>query len=239
MVGWPSASESIGVHSNDGCLYYEYKGGKSIPFGPTSCAGDTIGCGIIFDASGKPKTIFFTRNRSTVGIFPLRSRDYDMVFPVVTSASPAVVTVNLSAMPPAISMECVLNTFVFEVKYNDSSNKFKPVSIKGPKNSKGETPVIFNGYKDTVWVPHYRLRRTETPKQIEFSDLEQAFSSVVDGDTIEVRIVAFICCVIRLTFVRQSLWLRSMLPSVRRFRVVRDSSLTLISSPTHRQKDHR
>jgi serine/threonine protein kinase len=183
MVGWES--ESIGFHSNNGHMYYQSRSGLS--FGPTSCAGDTIGCGIIFDASGKPQTIFFTRNRSTVGIFPLRSRDYDMVFPVVTSASPAVVTVNLSAMLPAISMACVLNTFLFEAKYNDSSNKFKPVSIKGPKNSKGETPVIFNGYKDTVWVPHYRLRRTETPKQIEFSDLEQAFSSVVDGDTIEVR----------------------------------------------------
>jgi hypothetical protein len=140
MVGWES--ESIGFHSNNGHMYYQSRSGLS--FGPTSGAHDTIGCGIIFDASDKPQTIFFTRNKRTVGRFPLRSKDYDMLFPAVTSASPAVVTVNL-ATPPAISMACVLNTFCFEARYNESSKKFKPVSIKGPKNIKGETPVIFNG----------------------------------------------------------------------------------------------
>ena len=157
MVGWES--ESIGFHSENGHMYYLSRSGLS--FGPTSCQK-------------------YCRNIS------LRSGDYDMVFPIVTSASPAVVTVNLSSMSPVISMTCILNTFEFETKYNESSNKFKPVSIKGPKNSKGETPVIFNEYKDTVWVPHYRLRKTETPKQIKFSDLKQEFSSVVDGVSVVV-----------------------------------------------------
>ncbi len=52
-------------------------------------------------------------------------------------------------------------TFGFEARYLDSSNTFKPVTIKGQQNSKGETPVIFNGYTDTVWIPEHRLRKTE------------------------------------------------------------------------------
>jgi hypothetical protein len=159
---------------------------RAAAFGPTSKAGDTIGCEILFDASDEPATIFFTRNKSLVGRVSFPSHNSGMLFPVVSSASPAVVTVNLSSMSPVISMTCILNTFEFETKYNESSNKFKPVSIKGPKNSKGETPVIFNEYKDTVWVPHYRLRKTETPKQIKFSDLKQEFSSVVDGVSVVV-----------------------------------------------------
>jgi len=182
MVGWDC--DSIGFHSDDGVLYYE---GNGITFGPTSSTGDTIGCGIFFDATNTPQTVFFTRNQRVVGRFPLRSKDCDMLFPVVTSALPAVVQVNLTAMSPAFPMACTLQTFEFEAQYNDDSTRFKPVTIKGPPNSKGETPVNFKGYKDTAWVPPSHLKRTDTPLSKEFSNLELAFGSAVDGDTIEVR----------------------------------------------------
>ena len=35
------------------------------------------------------------------------------------------------------------------------------MTIKGQQNSKGETPVLFNGYTDTVWIPQHRLRKIE------------------------------------------------------------------------------
>jgi serine/threonine protein kinase len=189
MVGWEI--RTVGFHSKDGCLFYvEDSECKGIPFAPTSPAARTIGCGIIFDdVSHKPQTIFFTRNGSTVGRFPLRSTDHEMVFPVVTAASPAVVEVNLSANPPAMAMApaCSLNTCDFEARYTESSKMWKKVTIKGQKNLKGETLVNFHGYTDTQWVPRNRLRKTETPKQIPFSDLEQVFSIAADGDTINIK----------------------------------------------------
>ena len=69
---------------------------RAAPFGPTSKAGDTIGCGILFDSSDQPASIFFTRNKSLVGRVPFPSHDSGMLFPVVSSASPAVVKVNLA-----------------------------------------------------------------------------------------------------------------------------------------------
>jgi len=55
-----------------------------------------------------------------------------------------------------------LQTIDFEAKYNNASRTFKPVIIKGPPNSKGETPVNFKGYTDTVWIPASRLQQTDT-----------------------------------------------------------------------------
>jgi len=110
-----------------------------------------------------------------------------MLFPVVTSALPAIVQVNLTATSPTFLMACTLQTFKFEAKYNGASTRFKPVTIKGPPNSKGETPVNFKGYQDTAWVPPSHLKKTDTPLLKEFSNLELAFGSAVDGDTIEVR----------------------------------------------------
>lgn len=184
MVG--SVSESIGLHSNDGKLFYE---GNPILFGPTSSAGDTIGCGIFFDESDKPETIFFTRNKTLVGRFPLGSVDRGMLFPVVSSASPAVVKVDLKVSPPTIPIACVLRTFALEAKFNDESNKFKPVKRQGPPNHKGEIPVVFKGYKETVWIPNtnQRIKKIEDcPVSIEFSNFELAFEMINDGDMIEV-----------------------------------------------------
>jgi len=84
-------------------------------------------------------------------------------------------------------MACILKTFEFEAKYNDSSKQYKAVIIKGPPNVKGETPVNFKGYQDTVWIPQTRLRKTEASRTVEFPCLEQAFQVAADGDTIEVQ----------------------------------------------------
>jgi len=117
MVGWSvNGGGSIGIHSDDGCLYAD-GGGDNLPFGPASSAGDTIGCGIIFDPSNKPETIFFTRNQSIIGRLPLTAGNYDRLFPVVTSASPAGVQVNLAATPPTNLMACTLKTFEFQARY--------------------------------------------------------------------------------------------------------------------------
>ena len=182
MVGW--VSDSIGFHSDDGAFFAG--DGQGTPFGAPCKAGDTMGCGVIFD-DDKPKTVYFTRNMQLVGRFPLRSEDVDMLYPVVTSGSPAIVDVNVSAQSPVVPPACVLKSFPLEAKYNDESNKFKPVTRKGPPNRKGETPVKFKNYKDTVWIPPHRLRKTDTPVSLEFSNLEQAFAVAADGDTVEVK----------------------------------------------------
>ena len=110
MVGWPD-SGSIGN------LYYSNDGRRRTFFGESSSTGDIIGCGILFDTSDKPQTIYFTcyftRNKGLVRRFPLRTNDCDMLFPVVTSAAPAVVQVNLTATPPVISTACTLKTFIY------------------------------------------------------------------------------------------------------------------------------
>ena len=101
MVGWchPWIPTSIGFHSDNGKLYGgPNKGKKGAEFGPTSSKGDSIGCGINFDVDGKPKTVFFTRNKKKVGWCEWQSED--LLFPVVTSASPAEVQVNLTATLP-------------------------------------------------------------------------------------------------------------------------------------------
>jgi len=185
MVGWDdSGCDSIGFHTHDGQLFYE---GGGVSFGPKSSTGDTIGCGVFFDISNTPQTIYFTCNQRVVGRFPLRSKDCNILFPVVTSASPAIVKVNLTTKSPDFVMACDLKTFEFEAKYNDASTRSKPVTIMGTPNSKGETPVNFKGYKDTVWIPQSRLMKTDTPCIKEFSNLELAFVSAVDGDEIEVK----------------------------------------------------
>ena len=122
MVGWnDNGGDSIGFHSDDGCLYEHGKltdKGAGLSFGPVSSVGDTIGCGIIFDVSNKPETIFFTRNQSIIGRLSLTAGSYDRLFPVVTSAAPAVVQVNLAATPPTNLMACTLKTFEFQARYN-------------------------------------------------------------------------------------------------------------------------
>jgi len=185
MVGWDD--DSIGWHSDDGHFFYKTAETKdSIPLGPSSTDGDTLGCGVLFE-SDKPKAVYFCRNKVVIGRFPLRSEDFETLFPVVSGGSPAIVQIDLKAPPPAVSMACSLKTFEFEAKYNDSSKQYKEVNIKGPPNIKGEIPVNFKGYKDTVWIPQARLRKTEKSRVEEFSTLEQAFKVAADGDTIEVR----------------------------------------------------
>jgi len=97
MVGW-SQFKSIGFHSDNGKLYGGPNKGTNLVFSSTSSKGDSIGCGINFDIAGQPETVFFTRNTKEVGRCEWRSKD--LLFPVVTSASPAVVQVNLTATLP-------------------------------------------------------------------------------------------------------------------------------------------
>jgi hypothetical protein len=74
----------------------------------------------------------------------------------------SLVVQQTTVFPPSQPLSaCVRNNFGFEARYLDSSNTFKPVTIKGRQNSKGETPVLFNGYTDTVWIPEQRLGKTE------------------------------------------------------------------------------
>jgi hypothetical protein len=185
MVGWDD--DSIGFHSHDGNFFYKIAEEKeAISLGPPSTDGDTLGCGVLFE-SDKPNAVYFCRNKIVIGRFPLRSEDSETLFPVVSGGSPAIVQIDLKAPPPAVSMACSLKTFEFEAKYNDSSKQYKGVTIKGPPNIKGEIPVNFKGYKDTVWIPQALLRKTEKSRVEEFSTLEQAFKVAADGDTIEVR----------------------------------------------------
>ena len=105
MVGWDEGwDNSMGLHSGDGKLYYKADG-KGVSLADPASEGDTLGCGVLFE-SGKPKAVYFCRNRNVVGRFPLRSEDADTLFPVVTAASPAVVQVNLAAPAPAVAMAC-------------------------------------------------------------------------------------------------------------------------------------
>jgi len=104
MVGWchPWVPTSIGFHSDNGKFYGgPNKEKRGNDFGPISSKGDSIGCGINFDADGKPKTVFFTRNKKEV--WRCKWQSENLLFPVVTSASPAIVQLNLTATLPSDS----------------------------------------------------------------------------------------------------------------------------------------
>ena len=97
------------------------------------------------------------------------------------------IIINVAEIVEVIFVVVSVKVFEFEAKYNDVSNKFKPATIEGLPNSKGDTPVNFNGYKDTTWILQHNLRKTDRPVMIKFSNLELAFASAVDSDTIEVQ----------------------------------------------------
>lgn len=78
MPGWNK--NGIGYHADDGRLYHTYDHSDANPllklssslgeaFGPTSTAGDIMGCGVDFDSDVGYGyvNIFFTRNGQLVG----------------------------------------------------------------------------------------------------------------------------------------------------------------------------
>ena len=186
MVGWDD--DSIGWHPGDGKFYYKTADQEElgVPLGSRTPSrdGDTLGCGVLFE-SDKPKAVYFCLNNEVIGRFPLRSEDFETLFPVVSGCSPTIVQINLAAQPPHISYACTLKTFAYMGKYKENSKTWKPVTIKGPTNDRGETPVAFLDYGDTVLIPSDRLTKEE--KKDVFSTLEQAFNVAANGDTIEVK----------------------------------------------------
>ncbi len=93
--------------------------------------------------------------------------------------------INLEAQPPHISCACTLKTFAYKGLYTDNSKTWKPVTIKGPTKDRGETPVAFRDYGDTVLIPSDRLKKEE--KKDVFFTLEQVFNVAANGNTIEVK----------------------------------------------------
>jgi serine/threonine protein kinase len=197
MMGWRLGS--VGLYARDGTvcfvdcgervavpLPFEDREGGAEGFRP----GDIIGCGVTFDGSQPPvpQTVYFTRDQNVVARYPLLDGELEMLYPVVTGASPAEIEFTNTA-PPAVPMACSVTARTYIAKFRRNSRTHKPVRMIRPLDP-GHSICIFDGWTDSNTVPNENMLLIDTRK--EFSNahhaLDYVFKYAVDGAKIQIHV---------------------------------------------------
>ncbi len=105
-AGWKHELPSMGMHSDDGKLFFPGCDVEGLPVCEASEDGDVLGCGVIFNTSKAPEAVCFTRNGVHVARVPVLNDEKHMIYPIVTCKFSCVFETELQAQMPSVQEAC-------------------------------------------------------------------------------------------------------------------------------------